>query len=156
MQQILDQQAALQSEVNAQMALNRILKAQLSQVDEKLIQCDKATMDLKNELADKSHLLSAAQRKLIESKNGGQLQTQGSLHGGLLKQDSILALQGRSSGDSIAIEDAQQLAKRTAELDREREANHLLQRYVAAKDHPHGARDPTWEGMALYIMLVNT
>ena len=82
------QHASLQKDADAQTALNRILKAQITQVDDKLLQCEKANKDLKNELADKSHLLSAAQRKLIESKSGsGHLQPHGgSLNSTLSKQ----------------------------------------------------------------------
>ena len=60
--------------------------------------------------------------------SSGGLLSQGSWHAGLTRQGRI-GIAPRMSSDSFAEEDVLQLvSKRTAELEREREANLLLQR----------------------------
>ena len=96
-------------------------------MDDKLEQAEAANKVLKNELADKAHLLNAAQRKLNEVKATGQPSPQG-----LLKQGST-NLQRRMSTDNMPGDDVQQLlAKRTEALDKEKESNLLLLRYSSA------------------------
>lgn len=131
LQSELDSQLkALQQEVDAQYALNRILKAQIKQVDDKLALNEKATRDIANELADKTQMLSTARRKNFELQGGGQLSTQASLPAAPSRQDSYRA---HITPDSLAAggSSLDPLTKRTAELEKERESNILLQRYSA-------------------------
>lgn len=128
LQSELDSQLkALQQEVDAQYALNRILKAQIKQVDDKLALNEKATRDIANELADKTQMLSTARRKNFELQGGGQLSTQASLPAAPSRQDSYRA---HITPDSLAAggSSLDPLTKRTAELEKERESNILLQR----------------------------